>query len=271
MIKYLSAISLLFLLPALGFSQGPISGFMLDKGTHDFAINIATEHFDTYIFGEEKRNQSLTAQSVSLFYEHGLSSRASIVFTAPYLHIDEVNSGLQDGSLFVKIRTRRSEVGKAKSGRLNTITAVGITTPLSGYPTDTESPIGAGAFSFQGRYVIQYNSNYGFFAHLQTGLDFRLVETLQTAMPVLLRAGFGAKHYFLEGWLEWYNTFNNGVDENITGGSGSDWWRVGGSLYVPVYSGLGIVGGFAKIFDGNNIGLSDRYHVGLVYRLTPKN
>jgi hypothetical protein len=254
--------ALLFTSPA--WAQGPISGFMLEKGTHDFAVSVATDHFDTYVFGEEERAQSLTTQSLSLYYEYGLSSKASLVFTAPYLCIDETNAGLQDGSLFVKIRNRHTQT---TVGHLNFITALGITTPLSGYTTDTNTPIGNGAFSFQGRYGVQYNSNDGYFIQLQSGLDFRLLETLQTSMPVLLRTGFGARHYFVEGWLEWFNTFSNGVDQNISGRTGSDWWRVGGSFYVPVYSGLGIVGGYAKIFAGKNIGLSSRFHAGLVYRL----
>ena len=266
----LSAATFFFLFfNTLLMAQGPISGFMLEAGTHDFAISYAYESFEEYIFGEEKRSQSLETVSYNLFYEHGLSSKSALVLSVPYLEIDETNRGLQDGSLFFKYRHKYQEKDK---GDFSLISAWGLTTPLSNYPKDTDTPIGVGAPTLGGRLVAQYNFNSGLFLHAQSGLDFRLLDVPQVSVPILLRAGYGAKHYFVEGWVEWFNTLENGVDQNVTGGSGSDWLRIGGTLYVPVpgIQGLGVVGNFAQIVNGKNIGLSSRYGAGLVYRLKRK-
>lgn len=245
-------------------AQGPISGFMLEKGTHDFAVNAATENFDTYIFGDEEEARDYEAQSLSIYYEYGFSNKSSVVFTAPYISIDEGNQGLQDGSLFFKFRNKHADT---PAGKLSIITALGISAPLSSYPTDTDNPIGFGAPSFQGRLVAQHNFSSGAFVHLQSGVDFRLLDQIQTSIPILLRGGYGTQYYFVEAWAEWFDTLRNGIDQNVTGGSGSDWLRLGGTVYVPVYKGLGLVGGVAYIVAGKNIGLSNRYHLGAVYRL----
>ena len=246
------------------FAQGMISGFMNAKGTMDIALGYGDESFDDYLFGAEKRRQPLRTQSTNLFVEYSMSDHGALVVNLPYHYINEDVQGLQDGSIFVKVRNNRRQFEK---GRLSTITAVGLTVPLSAYATNIDTPLGYGAMQFQGRLLLQYNTNYGFFFHLQSGADFRFLTPLQTSIPVLARAGFGSTYFFVEGWVEWYKTLNSGVDQQVTGGSGSDWTRLGATLYVPVYSGLGVAGNAAYIVGGRNIGLSARYGVSLVYRL----
>lgn len=252
------------LLSAAAWAQGPISGFLNSKGTTDFALGYAYEHFNDYLFGTDRQRNPLTTHSANIFVEHSLSSRGALVANIPYVYIDEVNQGLQDGNLFLKFRNGYQE---KPNGNLSTFTAVGITTPLSRYPTGTENPIGLGAFAFQGRLLLQYNTHYGFFFHLQSGADFRFLQQLQTSIPILARAGFGSSAYFVEAWVEWYNTLDSGVDQQVTGGSGANWLRLGTTLYVPVYEGLGVALNTAWITGGRNIGLSSRYGLSLVYRL----
>lgn len=253
----------LILCPLLMEAQGMISGFMNAKGTLDIAPGYGYEHFDEYLFGEERRERPLTTRSYNLFAEYSMTDHGSLVLNIPYLHITEEVNGVQDGSLFIKVR---NGLRKFSSGRLNTITAVGLTVPLSAYPTNVETPLGYGAVQFQGRLVLQYNTDYGFFFHLQSGADFRFLSPLQTSVPILARAGFGSTYYFVEGWVEWYNTLNNAVDQQITGGAGSDWTRLGATLYIPIYQGIGLAGNLAYIVGGRNIGLSSRYGFSLVYR-----
>ncbi|MCB9293513.1 MAG: hypothetical protein H6559_10370 [Lewinellaceae bacterium] len=52
----------------------------------------------------------------------------------------------------------------------------------------------------------------------------------------------------------------------MSGGSGSQWLRIGGTLYVPVIVSIGLVFGGARILSGRNIGLSTRWNAGVVYR-----
>lgn len=258
-------LALFFLLiPLFVQAQGMISGFLNPKGTLDIAPGFGQEHFDEYLFGSVAQERELSVTSYNLFAEYSLTNHGALVLNIPYMYINDEIKGVQDGALFIKVRNGLREL---PSGKLNTITAVGLSVPLSAYPTQVETPIGYGAFQFQGRFVVQYNSDFGFFFHLQSGADFRFLTPLQTSIPILARAGFGSKFFFAEGWVEWYNTLNNAVDQRVTGGAGSDWTRLGGTLYFPVYGGIGIAGNLAYIINGRNIGLSRRYGFSLVYRL----
>ncbi|MCO6480641.1 MAG: hypothetical protein J5I94_28630 [Phaeodactylibacter sp.] len=259
-----SFFSAAFLLISLFLSaQGPISGFMPGRGVTDIAWGYSTESFSSYQFGDEKRSSRLTTESLNLFIEHGFTDTLSLVANIPYLWIDEENRGLQDGGLFIKYRNQYKEY---TSGYLNLITSVGLSFPLSGYPKDTETPIGLRAINFQVRFQAQYVSFSGLFFQLQSGLDFQFLEELRPAVPILFRTGYGARRYYVEAWAESYNTLNSGVDTQVSGGSGAQWFRIGGTLYVPLAAGFGIVAGGSRILSGRNIGLSTRWNAGVVYR-----
>jgi hypothetical protein len=260
------ALSFFFASPA-ALAQGPLSGFKGARGVTDFALNYGTESFSTYLFGKEERRSLLTTQSFNLFAEHNFTDTMALVFNLPYVWIDEANRGLQDANLFLKYRNKHQQY---TGGYLNLMTSVGLTFPASAYPKDTETPIGIRALAFHGRFSAQYTSYNGFFAQVQSGLDFRLVEELQVAWPILLRAGYGGRYYYLEGWLEQFTTLNDAADTQISGGAGSDWTRLGATLYLPLARHIGAVLGGAWILQGRNIGLSSRWNTGLVYRLERK-
>jgi len=249
--------------PLLLSAQGPISGFMPGRGVTDIALGYSTETFNTYLFGRDKEARRLTTESVNLFIEHGFTGPMSMVVHIPYLWIDEQNRGLQDGGIYLKYRNERHEY---PSGYLNLITSLGLSFPLSAYPKDSGTPIGLRAINFQARFQGQYVSHSGLFFQLQSGVDFQFLEELRPAIPILFRTGFGARRYFVEGWAESYNTLNSGVDTRISGGAGAQWLRVGGTLYVPLSAGVGIVLGSSRILSGKNIGLSTRWNTGIVYR-----
>ncbi len=181
-----------------------------------------------------------------------------------YLWIDEINKGLQDGSFFLKFRNLYQP---KPSGSLSLITAIGLTFPFSNYRIDTETPIGQKNTVFHARLNLQYQGNKGFFFSLQSGLDFRLIPDALASLPTLLRFGYGGKRIYLDAWVENLYTFNAGVDGRIQGGSGSNWWRLGGTLYVPILPELGAVANVAHFLSGRNIGLSTRWGAGLVVKI----
>ncbi|MEN0002630.1 MAG: transporter [Bacteroidota bacterium] len=230
----------------------------------DFALNYGYESYDQYFFGSEKQAASNTIQSLSLFIEHGISNRASVVFTVPYIWIDSENEGIQDAILAIKYRNQRKTYD---NGNLNFITSIGLSVPASAYDAETDNPIGNRNFTFQGRFLMQYNFNYGFFIHLQSGIDFQFAPVSRSALPLLFRTGFGAKYFYVDGWIEYFTTFNAGADTQLTGGSGSQWWRLGLTGYAPIYKGLGAFVGWAYIPTGKNIGQSHRLNTGIVYKL----
>ena len=230
----------------------------------DVAVSYGTESFRSYQFGRETRINPLTTQSISLFLEHGFTDSISLVVTAPYLWIDSLNRGWQDGTLHLKQLQR---TWTTPAGPIHLLSAFGGSFPLSSYPTGTDTPIGIRNVAFQGRVVGQFQHRQGWFVHLQTGLDVLLLEPAILAVPVLVRGGYGHRRFFLESWVEVYSSFSSGSDTRIAEGSGSDWLRIGGTLYVPLRAGLGLTAGFAGILDGRNIGLSRRWHAGIVQRI----
>ena len=130
---------------SLLFAQGPISGFMTGDATTDLAFSYSYESYNSYFFGQEKQAISNEISSASLFLEHGFNDSFGLVFTLPYLWIDEINRGIQDGIIAIKYRNTHKKFEKSN---LSMITAVGVSFPMSAYPKDTENPIGIRATHF---------------------------------------------------------------------------------------------------------------------------
>ena len=256
------AIFLVCLLDALS-AQGPIDGYMKGKGNFDLALTYSREQYDTYLFGREKQAVSNSAQSVSLFYTLGLNEQMDLVFTLPYIRTDADNKNLQDAVLALKYRNKKLET---KNGHWSVITAIGASFPASGYSAATANPIGQRATVFQVRLLSQYLDYGGFFIMAQSGFDFRMIPQQQLGLPLILRMGYGNKYFYIDGWVDHFRTFDQGVDASISAGEGSVWWKLGSTLYVPVTPFLGGVLGYAKILGGENIGLSSRFNIGLVWK-----
>lgn len=245
-------------------AQGPISGFMPGPKITDVALSYSTESYSNYLFGEEETTLANTVQSLNLFIERGISDSFSIVLSLPYLWIDEENKGFQDANLFIKYR---NEYKRFEKGDLSFITAVGLSFPSSAYANDTETPIGERATVFQGRFLGQYKFDMGLFLHIQSGINFRLIPNAQSSLPVLFRVGFGGKKFYVDGWIEYLTTFNAGVDDQIFGGAGSKWTKIGGTLFYPITAKWGAFVGGSRTLSGKNVGLATRWNTGMVYKL----
>jgi len=258
---------LLMLFSTAASAQGPITGFMPGAGVTDIAPGYSYESFNSYYFGRERRSASNTLQTFSLFAEHGFSDSLSIVLTVPYIWNTRNQGSLQDATVALKYRNihRRGPLGA-----FSLIGSAGITFPAAAYAIDSLNPIGIRATTLQARLAGQYNFNSGWFVHAQTGYELRVLPDALHAVPILLRAGFGARQYYVESWVEWFHSFSTGTDARISGGQGADWLRAGGVLYVPVSARFGAFAGVAHIFTGRNIGQSTRLNAGAVLKLVSK-
>ena len=251
-------------------AQGPLDGWMKGNGKTDFALSFNHETFDTYKFGNEAEARNNLIRSASLFLEHGLSDSLSIVFTVPYMQTpvcggcSEFNQGLQDGTLHLKFRAFKK---KKEKGYLKSFSALGVSAPIGNYADTVARPLGARNTVLQGRYFLQQDFFSGMFLHFQTGVDFRVVPNSLIAFPLMVKAGFGGKRLFYEGFLEYFHTINSTADLQITGGGGSTWLKSGVTLYYSVKSNFGVYIKGAWILGGENIGLSETYSFGAAYRL----
>ncbi|MEL7118764.1 MAG: hypothetical protein AAFO07_04965 [Bacteroidota bacterium] len=256
-----AAFSFFFVLSV--FAQGPITGFTPGKNHLDFAIGYSYEAFDEYFFGDQLQMASNINRSINIFGEYGINDSLSIVVNLPYVWIDNVNRGLQDGSFFLKFRNQKKSTAL---GELSIFTAVGATLPLSSYPTNTDNPIGVRATTFQARLTGQLMTEWGLFFHIQSGIDVRVSPNNLTSVPVLFRLGQGGKKWYWEAWMEVFHTFNSGTDIQLTGGTGSNWLRAGGTLYYGITNNSGLLVGYTRVINGRNIGKSNRVNAGAVYK-----
>lgn len=251
-----------FFIPAFG--QGPISGFVAPQGELVVAVTGGQESFDTYLTGTGEEELQVNSRYYSLFAEFALADHSALVLSLPYISNDEQNRGLQDGSIWFKYR---NEQHRGRTGTGAFLTAVGASLPLSRYPVDSRQAIGQRASVFHGRLLYQYGSDQGWFVQAQSGIDFQLAPEARAAVPLLLRAGWGFRYVFAETWLELYRSLETSPTSTAAAGAGSDWNRVGGTLYFPLGRSLGISLNGAWICSGNNIGRSLRWGAGLVGRL----
>ena len=221
----------------------------------------AFDYYNEYAFGEELRPIETKTNSMNLFVEHNFSDSLSVVFTAPYMWLDSSDSGFQDANLFVKYLNQKTAY---RQGVLSFISSAGLSFPLRSYDLEVARPIGERATILKGRLVAQYQFYSGFFIHLQSGIDFEVKPQSQGAIPVLLRFGFGSAVIYGEAWVEYYKTFNSASDTQVFGGNGSDWLKIGGSVYIPMSKKVGINIGSSYFLQGKNIGLSTVVNGGLI-------
>lgn len=240
---------------------------MPPDGQIDLALSYSSERFSTYYGPDGPEEVDQRFQAYQLFAEYGVSDAMSLVLTLPYVRSGPLTQGWQDGSLWLKYRNERRETVQGFS---NWLTAVGLTLPLSRYAVDIDNAIGQRAAVFHGRVVWQYEAGGGWFFHVQSGIDFQVTPTARGAWPLLLRTGYGARYFYLEGWGEIYRSLETTAPDNFAAGTGSSWTRVGGTLYVPIGSAVGVVAGGAFILSGENIGRSARWNLGVVVRILPK-
>lgn len=257
-------LSFLSLLSTLAVAQGAIDGYMKGKGNTDIALTYSRERYNRYFFGENEQRLENSLQSLSLYLTHGFRDSLDIVISIPYIRTDSLNSSLQDAILAVKFRNRRTNF--ANGDALSIITSVGLSFPISAYPIDTQRPIGVRALTFMGRLMGQYEFSNGAFVNLQSGYDFRIAPAPLHSIPVIFRMGYAGPIYF-DVWMDYYKTFDAGVDAQITGGEGSTWLKVGGTIYYPIGNKFGAFVGMAHYLYGRNIGLATRGNIGVVFKL----
>lgn len=248
------------------YAQGPISGFPTPKGEIAVAPAYSFERYGTYL-QENGREEARSVETVSysLFLEAGLSDHTALVATLPWMQVNGGEGSLQDGSIWVKYMNADKRL---KKGHSRFFTAVGLSFPVGNYPTDGIAALGQGGTVFQGRLAYQFQHDSGFFLHGQTGIDFQFAPEARSSWPLLLRSGYGNKYFYVEGWVEFVTALESGSGvQAATGGTGSSWQRLGGTLYVPVRPWVGVMVGGAWITNGEFIGRSSRLNTGFVLKL----
>ncbi len=255
---------------SLFYAQGPIDGYMKQGGEADFAFSYGYDHYTKYYLGKELQDTfNRTYQSASLFLAYGFEDNLGLVASIPFLWTDKNNRGFQDAQFFLKYRPYQKEL---KTGRLDIITAGGITTAISSYKISPESnnPIGERPTIFELRTVAQHNFKNGFFVMGKTGISYKIKPRTQFAIPNLIKGGYGHSKFYTDFWLEFFYTLNAEANIVPLGQEGSTFIKFGGTLYVPIGKYFGTFINAAYTPYGRNIGKSPRLGAGFVLKILPK-
>lgn len=244
-------------------AQGALDGYMKGKYHTDIALTYSFEQYDTYYFGSQAQEAEVQTQTVNLYIAHGVNEQLDLIASIPYMWTDSLNRSLQDAILALRYRNKRIQL--SSGGTFNVMTSVGVSFPISNYPTMTAQPIGIRGVSFLPRGIFQLEKG-GFFMQTQIGIDFRLVPTTLFSVPWIIRTGFSTGKLYVDGWIDIYQSINSGVDTSISGGEGASWVRTGGTLYWQVTRSFGVFTGGAYLLSGKNIGQAGRVNLGLVYK-----
>lgn len=269
-------------------AQGPLDGYLKGRGVLDLAPSFSFNRTSTFA-GASGQSYDTPYQGslLSLFAEYGVSKKLDLVATAAYV-FTESQSGLQDGGAYVKYRPLRKKLGP--KSQLNVLLATGAGFPLSDYaPTETGA-LGQKAVTVPARFIAQWETPWGIFLNLTGGYNWRLdrldaadIQRVRSQRPnyqptapphfstVLLKVGFPAKHYYLDGWLEWQRTVG-GADYqpdviDLSQAYGVSYTQVGGTAY---YSENGRTGFFLSggyILSGRNTSRIRRITLGMVFKM----
>jgi len=280
-------LTLLFALPVLVHAQGPLDGYLKGKGVLDFAPSFSLNSAKKFDGASgQVYDEPFKGQTLSLFAEYGLTEKFDLVATAAAV-FTPLQSGLQDGGLFVKYRPVYASMGKA--GRLGVIMGTGAGFPIGNYAPTATGALGQRAVTVPARLILQWDSPIGLFLNVTGGYHFRLddlkardIDLIRQQRPeyepiaprdfttMLLKVGFPAQNFYLDGWVEWQYT-NGGADyvqnmPDLAQAYGVSYTQMGGTAY---YSDNGRTGFFLSggyILGGRNTSRIQRITFGMVFK-----
>lgn len=280
---------LLLLSPLAAMAQGPLDGYMKGKGVLDLAPSFSLNSAEKFEgAGGQTYDEPYKGQMLSLFAEYGLSEKFDLVATAAAV-FTPLQSGLQDGGLYVKYRPLYAPLGKA--GKLGVLFGTGATFPLSDYNLSVTGALGQKAITVPARLILQWETPLGLFFNLSGGYNFRLDHLKETDIAfirqqrpdydplepqnfttILVKAGFPARHFYLDGWAEWQHT-NGGMDyvqnvPDLPQAYGVSYTQVGGTAYFSDSGRTGFYLSGGYILQGRNTSRIFRITFGMVFKLS---
>lgn len=278
----------LLLLPCLLPAQGPLDGYLKGKGVlslaPSFSFNKARKFNGA---GGQIFEEPYNGQMLSLFAAYGITRHIDLIGTAAVV-FNPLQSGLQDGGLFIKYRPFYKSIGKA--GKIAVLFGTGATFPISNYEPTATGALGQKAVTLPIKFITQWETPLGVFLNFTGGYHLRLdqlsekdILRIQQERPdyqavepqnfstYLFKIGFPAKHYYLDAWAEWQHT-SSGNDyapnvPDLAQSFGVSYTQVGATAYYSDSgkSGFFISGGY--ILKGQNVSRIRRITLGMVFTL----
>lgn len=279
---------LCLLSPSFLAAQGPLDGYMKGKGALDIAPSWSFNNAKKLVGAGGKRyDEPFKGQMFSLFAEYGLTEKFDLVATGSAV-FTEAQSGLQDGGLFVKYRPVYAPLRKA--GKLGLVFGTGATFPIGDYEPTAAGALGQRAFTVPARLILQWETPLGLFFNITGGYHFRLDDLKEKEIAIirverpdyepiaprdfstlLVKVGFPAKHFYLDGWIEWQHT-QGGASyvqnvPDLAQAYGVSYTQIGGTAYYSDNGKTGFYLSGGYILNGSNTSLIRRITLGMVFKI----
>jgi hypothetical protein len=278
----------LLFLAQITAAQGPLDGYLKGKGVLDLAPSISfnsASKFDGA--NNQSYDEAYKGQLFNLFAEYGLTEKFDLVATAAAV-FTPIQSGLQDGGLFVKYRPVYATMGRA--GKLGVLFGTGATFPIGNYEPTVTGALGQKAVTVPARLIMQWETPLGLFLNLTGGYNFRLDDLKDKDIAVirqqrpnyepvdprnfttfLVKVGFPARHFYLDGWAEWQHT-QGGADyvqnvPDLPQAYGVSYTQIGGTAYYSDNGRTGFYFSGGYILGGRNTSRIQRITFGMVFKI----
>jgi hypothetical protein len=250
-----------------------VNGFLEPAGEGVVVVSFTAESYDEFWAGANKVHEpalgTVSTNSTTLFAQHGLTDRVSLVANLPYVNTrgDGLagfsERGLQDVAALLKVRV--GAIGG--SVRSSLVLAGGIRTIASDY--EGNKPVSIGDGTADGLLRLVYLMQAGrFYWSQQVGFDARGGEA-PNGFPVYTELGYGFgkatvsllyNGYWADGGTDIGEpgfTFPSNEDETQ---------RVGAKLYGQLSESWGVVAHGFTTLSGRNSGDTTGFSAGLVVR-----
>ncbi len=266
MYKLITALSLIITVTS-SFSQGLLDGYMKGKGNTDVALSASFESGSDFFIAEGTTTLSRSISSVNLFAAYGVTDWLDVVASLPYISNDGKESGLQDASLFLRLKVAEISVNDVKA---RFMLGAGYQLPLTDYETESAFAIGQQGESKEIRGIVQLEKGH-YFMMLKVGYSFRN-NPVTDALPLVAKVGIAKEKYYADLFVDYLEA--DGGTNYIPGTPlsrqppfqelGVSYLRIGGNYYRPLAPAIGGVVGAAYTLDGRNIGKTFRVSAGIV-------
>lgn len=251
----------------VSFSQPKIDAFYRGQGNATLVFGLGFEDSKDYFAGTEKTGLSRSLYYANIYGAYGINDDFDVSLSLPYLSSNK-NNGLQDILLFLKYRVYKTEIG---NGKFQLSLGGGFSTPVSDYTTGGLNDIGQQATIIEGRGVLHYHWNTGWFATLQSGYSFKF-EPTPNSIPISIKAGKTTSKWYYDFYYDYQHSFG-GIDYLGTPAPqnfpefGNDFHKIGGTLYTSFGGNWGTYLSLSYVLGGRNVFQGPGYGIGLVYNL----
>ena len=247
----------------LSFSQGNVDGFFKSKGELDLAFSGNFSSSSTYFTKNGSINYKRAQMIIGAFGIYGITDKWNAIVSLPLINLKP-----QDASVYLKYKLFQNDTRK---GVFTLAPALGISFPMSNYPTQTGQAIGQRATIIQPKLVFQYKNNKNWFIQTQGGYNYTF-EPVPSSFVASFKAGYIYRTWYFDAWFDYQYGIggtNYGIDGLNFRELGVSYNKVGGVIYRSVGEKSGIFFNGSYIHSGRNIGQAFTVSTGYVLKLKP--